>query len=642
MGTRRLTLFLALGAALAAEDAPDKKPLPGATVTVTAEARAVDVARTPNPVRIVPKEELFSVGTKTLSELLATLLPGQVMSNGGVGTQTSLFLNGARSQDTVVLLDGIRISDAGGLGMDLGQFSLAGVDRVEILTGPASTLHGADAHGGVLSLGSGGAPAEGVSGLARLGLGLDGQARGAFLPAYGWKGGWVRAGWSGERMDQPTATPETFRQSTGFLGLGLNLGDDHLLTLNLRNFYKAVPLPYAWAYDMVTWAPTRSYDDRRASRWRQEVATLGWTATWSPTLASEVHLGSVQGHQAYTDGSFEGHHRRNQATGRLSWATPSLGVSVLTDLSEETFWNRDPGAQITSRHVAQALEVTGEPTDTLRLVGSLRHQADRLGQEGPGGLQDQDFRQTTWKLGANLMLAEGLRAYVSTGTSFNMPSLYSLQWNASLGMALPGNEESRSTLAGLTWERKAWFARLEASRLNYRHVNDWVGDWVTGHYVAQSGLRVQGTELTTGYRGPSWGLEASLRNQEGRLGSLPPDRQLEAFLNRPFTTLGTRAWVKRGSLDLAASLSWVGHRYVYDSDLGGVAPARNHFLDASLQATWHASKAMEFVLKAEHLAQAPLTRRDWEQGHDGGNNVGLLPGYPAPTRTLSLEARYRF
>ena len=46
---------------------------------------------------------------RTLGEVMQEVLPGQVISMGGLGSLCQPYLGGSRSGDTVVLLDGLRI-----------------------------------------------------------------------------------------------------------------------------------------------------------------------------------------------------------------------------------------------------------------------------------------------------------------------------------------------------------------------------------------------------------------------------------------------------------------------------------------------------------------------------------------------------
>ena len=82
----------------------------------------------------------------------AVTVPGfMVARSGGPGTLTSLFPRGGESDFTLVLVDGIRVNSFGG-GLDLSQVPLADIDRIEVVRGPQSAIHGADAIGGVVQV----------------------------------------------------------------------------------------------------------------------------------------------------------------------------------------------------------------------------------------------------------------------------------------------------------------------------------------------------------------------------------------------------------------------------------------------------------------------------------------------------------
>jgi len=647
MGITRFTLYLSLGLAANAEnaDAPKPKAEAGATVTVTAEASSVEVAKTPNPVRILTQERIQASSATLATDLIADLLPGQVATYGGVGTQAALFLGGARSQDVVVLMDGLRINEAN-LGVDLSLFGLEGVERAEVMIGPASTRYGADAHGGVLALYSPGAAPEGFHGKVEGGLGTQGIRKGRLSPSFGWKGGWVRASVGADRQDQPTVTDAAFRQAGSFFGFGQQLGEGTLLQASYRTTYSATPIPYYWAFDWNTFSSARTYAPSRESRIRHELASLNLRTEWSPRLLTELVMGQIEVARGMVADPypFEPKSRRSQAGATATWTDSRWSASLLTDAYSESSWTTDPGKKAYARHLAGALEASVEPLGSLRLVGSLRHQRDRIGQEHTPGSQEAGIGQTTWKLGANLLLPGGWRAYVNTGTSFNTPSLYALGANQAAGRPEPGNEQSRSILAGLGWQNGGWNLRLEANRIAYDALLQYVPTGMfTGYYENRKDVRIQGLEASAGWSTPAWGLEGFVRSQEGRDLTLPEVDQRTVFLNRPFFSAGLRGQVSFGGVRLSGRAAYLGHRYVYSDDVGGVAAERTHFLDLSFLAEYRATRSLDLLLRADHLLQEGITRADWEAGRDlGRNNVAVLPGYPAQTRTLSLEARYRF
>jgi vitamin B12 transporter len=89
-----------------------------------------------------------------MSDLLR-MVPGvDVVAAGPPGGQQSIFLRGANSQHTKVMVDGIPINDPSGpsRAFDAANFSLDNVERIEVLQGPQSLLYGSEAIGGVINI----------------------------------------------------------------------------------------------------------------------------------------------------------------------------------------------------------------------------------------------------------------------------------------------------------------------------------------------------------------------------------------------------------------------------------------------------------------------------------------------------------
>ncbi|MFP5278053.1 MAG: TonB-dependent receptor plug domain-containing protein [Acidobacteriota bacterium] len=79
-------------------------------------------------------------------------VPGAfVVQDGERGAQSSVFLRGGDSRDTMVLLDGVDATDLGG-GFDFGPFANTALESAEVYRGPDSNLYGGNADSGVISL----------------------------------------------------------------------------------------------------------------------------------------------------------------------------------------------------------------------------------------------------------------------------------------------------------------------------------------------------------------------------------------------------------------------------------------------------------------------------------------------------------
>ena len=656
MRMTQLLFILALGAHLGA-DAPDPadRPKPkaeaAATVTVSAEGAPVDVAKTPNPVTVLDGEAIRRSGARTLGDLLAQVFPGQIQAYGGPGTVASLYLGGARARDVVVLLDGIRITDASNLNPDFATFGLEGIERVEILTGPASTRYGSDTHGGVVALYSGGPSKQGLSGEAMLGLGNRGVKQGQLSPALGWGSGWARLDLRGAREDQSTETTNPFRSTGAALNLGQQIGENGMATLTYRNHFQATPIPYDAAYPPPDYAFVKVYHPDRESSLRNEQLIASYRQSFGEAWLAEFSLG--QSLQDRVEPGFYGgidryHSQRNQGVASLTWtASSAMRFSGMLDTSDEISATPE-GDRAEGRHIALALEGAFDVTESFRAVASLRNQKDRIAYrfEDGSSIPERFSTSTVGKLGLNWALAAGWRVYASYGTSFNSPDLFQLTHNLSNGFGDLENEKSRTIQVGGAFETGPWSARLEASRTRYEAVVFFVPlPGFLYRYDNGTDLRVQGLEGTLGFKQSAWMIEAFARSQEARNLSQPDAVQLMTggAIGRPFFTGGLRGSAMIGDWNIFARWSWVGSSYQYFDDLGGVSGAHTHFNDLALGGIWKLSPSLSLEARGEHLLQPNWTREDWLSGKRfRENDAYLIPTFPAPGPTLTLAIRYRY
>lgn len=103
---------------------------------------------------LISFEDLKKAGKETVADAL-TAVPGlDVVQNGGPGKTTDVFIRGANSEHTLVLIDGVEVNDpmSPGRTFDFGHLNLDNIDRIEIVRGPQSTLYGSDAMGGVINI----------------------------------------------------------------------------------------------------------------------------------------------------------------------------------------------------------------------------------------------------------------------------------------------------------------------------------------------------------------------------------------------------------------------------------------------------------------------------------------------------------
>lgn len=119
----------------------------------------VTAARTPQSTKaitgdlsVIDSEEINRLQGGSLSDLLR-LQPGvEIYTNGGMGTSSNISLRGTNDNQLVVLVDGVRMGSATTGTTAFENIPLALIDRIEILRGPASSLYGSDAIGGVIQI----------------------------------------------------------------------------------------------------------------------------------------------------------------------------------------------------------------------------------------------------------------------------------------------------------------------------------------------------------------------------------------------------------------------------------------------------------------------------------------------------------
>jgi iron complex outermembrane receptor protein len=102
---------------------------------------------------IMSREEIHQLPAQNLQELL-TLIPGLGLTRRGArGVQGDLNLRGSTFEQALVLVNGVRVNNpqTGHHHLDL-FIPLAAVERVEVLYGPGSAVHGPDAFGGAINI----------------------------------------------------------------------------------------------------------------------------------------------------------------------------------------------------------------------------------------------------------------------------------------------------------------------------------------------------------------------------------------------------------------------------------------------------------------------------------------------------------
>ncbi len=151
--------LLAIGSPSLAQSAQSTEGLEEAAkaegdIVVTANRSAQPVSRVGQSVSVLDAKTITQRQAVVVSELLSQTPGVTVVRNGGVGTVTGVSIRGAGSDQTVALIDGVKINDpsspAGGF--DFGALLIGSIARIEVLRGAQSVLWGNQAIGGVVNV----------------------------------------------------------------------------------------------------------------------------------------------------------------------------------------------------------------------------------------------------------------------------------------------------------------------------------------------------------------------------------------------------------------------------------------------------------------------------------------------------------
>ena len=438
----RIALPLAATAALltihpleaGAQDASTALP----DTIVTGTRIATPEGRVPAAITIITRRDIEERGYQSLQEAL-TAVPGfNLVPTGGPGSQTSGFMRGNSSRSVLVLIDGVPTNDPSepNGAFNFGQDLLFDVERIEVFRGPASSLYGSAAIGGVINLVTrradpnrafapygefaAGAPATARGGIGATGTvgafdyllsgnGLTTRGFNALAPRFnaniperdGFGGGAAaaRLGWT---PTENTRLEALFRWRQNSFGLDNVPRDDPNYTGRDQRWYGQLRgetrlLDGLWTTGLRVAA---TQDNRRYVN----------LPDWLSTAATND---TYKGTRAVLDW---GNTLRLPDLGPFSAGAMNFGVTHIGEQAESAsgsaFFRTTVNAS--QNTTAGWASVQTRAFERLDLTAGLRHDAV-TGIEGA----------TTWRLGAVLALPEiSSRVRAAAGTGFAAPSLF--------------------------------------------------------------------------------------------------------------------------------------------------------------------------------------------------------------------------
>jgi vitamin B12 transporter len=586
-----LTLVASLGhdAALAQSAAANRLD----SVVVTASRSPLKLSEVLADLTVITRAEIERQAFGTIADLLRNNGCVEMVRNGGPASSTSLYLRGADTRHTVVLVDGVRVDSQATGGASWNAIPLAQIERVEVLRGPASAIYGSDAVGGVvqiftrkgdkrlaLELGAGAgslgtrkldAAIFGASGAIDFALSVATERSDGFNSTLDLPGSFSyvpdRDGWRGRNASLRLGLQASAEQRLELIALKSHLDGQY-------DASKSRPL-----------ADDHSIQDTEAAR-------LSWSAQWSPALQTQLSVGESKEAYETRPSPYRTETRiRNLALNGSYALGQGQQLNFIVERREDRLDNSGLVLSMGVDERAQNALALGY----LMSSGPLSLQVH--------GRHDEDSQfggVDTGTLMAGYELSPGLRIVGSTGTAFRAPTLY--QRGSAYGPVLsrPGvsalrPERGRNVEFGLKYQNGASELGATAYRNEIRELIIFgaAGSCSSGFGCFQNvaKARLQGLSLHGATRWGAVNLSATLDLQA------PKDAATGKLLSRRAKRHGSlRADTELAGWTLGAGVQASGRRY---DDAANKRPLGGYAL-LNLDAQYPISKQLRLQINLDN------------------------------------------
>jgi len=612
-------------AALESADASgSSSPLDEVVVTATRVAQPASQAL--EPIVIIDRAALEDSLALDVGDVLRFHAGLDLGRTGGPGQPVSLFIRGANSDQSIVMIDGVRINSGTQALAPLVNLSPELFDRIEIVKGPRSAIYGTDAIGGVVNLIT---RTDGASGAdLMLGYGRYGTGEFAVDGNYTADGTNVQAALTGQQSAGfPTFAADTqnsaYKNLSGTAAITTHIGGAEI--------------------------GARYYESTGATQYATPVYNADYTAFQSFTPLNED----------FTNSLFAVH-----ASGDLTdiWHSRLTLSRTVIDLRQE---QSDPYALTPGGDFDYTERQTLDWQNDIKLVTGPLKQTVTAGviayEEHTNSLSygtayaiatkaQTYYVQDQLELGANrLLLATGLAHYpgfgdhatwnaeygysitsdtlliASAGTAFRAPSAtdrFGYGGNPSL---LP--ESSRNFELGiksrLTPNQEVTFAAFQNTITDLIvFVEDPSNELYGGENQNIDRARIRGLEASWDLRVDPWALHAEGSLQDPR--DLDNQTQLLRRSKHSFTLSGAR---ELGRGEVGVDLLLAGPRPDVDVVTGETGATDGGYFLAALRAKYNLTPAWSVSARLDNA----LNRR-----------YQLADGYNTAGRDLTVSTRYSF
>lgn len=465
-----------------------------AAIVVTATRIPTRINEQIADVTVIERAEIETAGATTLPQLLAQQPGLQIVINGGSGKSASLFTRGTNAGHTLLLVDGMPLGSVTLGQPSLHNLPLAQIERIEILRGPASSLYGSDAIGGVVQIftrkGKGPLTPEAFAGYGSYGTSelMAGVSGGTEMVSYSLAASrFDTDGWDATT----TKSAGTNRDADGYRNtswrgrLAVTSANGHefgatFLQADSRNHYDGGG------------ATVDAYNDDETGVWSLYAKNRLFDA-WTSTLR---YGESKDRSESFAPG------RSLFATTQKQWTWQNdvklpLGTLLLAyeDLNQEV--------DSTTNYTVKERSVRSLIAGWQAWLGDHSWQMSQRRDDN-----SQFGAKTTGSLAYGYRITPALTVRAAVGTAFKAPSFNQLYYpDTGFGGGNPNllPETAKNREIGLDW-----FSPMGA-RLGYTHYDNRIKNLIAGWPpVNVSRARIKGDSILGSHQWGSWNAQASL------------------------------------------------------------------------------------------------------------------------------------
>ena len=556
------------------------------TGSVTPRTLGSEIAAT----SVLTRGDIERSGARDMVQVLNLLGTALVDQQGGSGTLASVRIRGGESRDTLVLVDGVPMTDVTS-GQSLVQHIPADIiERVEVVRANLSALYGANATGGVIQVftrrgAKGFAPQASVgvgsrdTRFASAGLGFGGEVVRGRVAA----GVERTRGFSASNATAANPDDDGYERKHATVALDADMAHGHRIGLDLR-YIDAQTL-----YDSTFGSTADTHADDtvqtglalRGAHSLSAVWSLAWRAGHAEDKKTQTEVSAF--------GGVRSAHNRNQVVAVELGGMLSEGLT--TQLAVERLEQSTTSESHTSRERDTNVFRAGANYDAHwgSVQANIRH--DDLSDRGSA---------TTGLLGGRYKLSQALSVTGSVASSFTAPTFDFLYFFCCSNPDLRP-EKARTADVGLQWQTASTLLRatLFGARYNDKIQNDAT---FTPQNIGRASNK--GLELSARHATGPWILLAEAVFQD------PKDKDSGTrLLRRAREQFALRADWQQAAWQVGAGLRYVGDRL----DVGSRTLPSYTVVDASaswsMTPQWRLSARIDNLFDREYQPTAGYNNR---------------------------------